>query len=271
MTIIKRIFVGTLLAFGAVLLGAVGAWLFVEDATLVSLLVKRLETATDTHISHRDDATISRTWTPEVSVDDLVIAETEGGYRLETSSMRLKVSLPKLLSGRLDIPHLLLGDTRVHFLESAASDTPPADERPDLDLSALRLRPVLRELQIAKLSVFVEGDKYQLPATRVSELSLQQDPAEDIPRLSAQVDVEGEKLHVNATLPDVHRAFKKQQLPFSISVRGIFVDSSAVGQVDFSQPDAVIEAELRVHAPDMEKIPTGIEGFSIPGNLTSST
>ena len=144
MTTIKRVFLAVLLILGAVSLGTAGAWLLVDDETLLSLLVKRLETASDTRISYREGASISRTWKPELSVNNLVVADREESYRLETSSLRLKVSLPSLLTGRLLIPHLLLGDTDVHILKSAASDLHPADEQPGLDLATLRLRPVLR-------------------------------------------------------------------------------------------------------------------------------
>ncbi|MEN8763409.1 MAG: hypothetical protein ABF290_13335, partial [Thiogranum sp.] len=183
MTTVKRIFVGALLTLAAVLLGATGAWLLVDDATLVPLLVKRLESASDTRISYQDGATISRTWTPELSVDNLVVADTGDFYRLETSTLQLKVSLPGLLTGRVDVPHLLLGDTRVYVLKSPTEDARAVDKRGSLDLSALRLRPVLHKLQMAELSVFHEGDEHKLPATRISELSLRQEPGKDIPRL----------------------------------------------------------------------------------------
>jgi len=61
MTAVKRIFVAALAILGAGLLGVTGAWLFVDNATLVPLLVKRIESASDTRISYQDGASISRT------------------------------------------------------------------------------------------------------------------------------------------------------------------------------------------------------------------
>jgi len=270
MTTIKRILLGSLLVLGALMLGATGAWLLVDDATLVPLLVKRLETASDTRIGYKDGATISRTWAPELSVDNLTVADSEDSYRLETSSLQLKVSLSSLLLGRVDIPHLLLGDTRVHILKRSAADEAAVDKQIPLDLFALRLRPVLHDLQIAELSIFDEGDTYQLPATRVSELSLRPDPDKAIPRLSAQLDVAGEKFSIDAALPDAHQALKRKQLPFSVAVRGAMIAASAVGEVDFSQPAAVVEAELKGRFPELSRIPGLNKQISIPGELTLS-
>ena len=270
MTTVKRAIVGALVVLAAVLLGATGAWLSVDDATLVPLLVKRLETASDTRISYQDDASISRTWAPELSVDNLVVADRGDAYRLETSSLQLKVSLSSLLTGRVDIPHLLLGDTRIHVLKSSKKDAPAVDRQVPLDLSALRLRPVLHELQIAELSIFNEGDEHQLPATRVNELSLRLEPDKDIAGLSAQLEVEGEQFSIDATLPDVHQSLQRKQLPFSVAVQGAMIKSSAAGRVDFSQPAAIVEAELQGRFPDLNKIPGLNAQISIPGELTAS-
>ena len=266
MTTVKRIFVAALVTLGAVLLGATGAWLLVDDATLVSLLVKRLESASDTRISYQDGASISRTWTPELSISELAVDDAGGRYRVEIRSLQLQLSLPGLLTGRLDVPRLLIGDTRVDVLKGSAAEEP--DKPLQLDLSALRLRPVLHEAQISELSILFEGDKFQLPATQVSELSLRVQPGKDIPELSAQLEVEGEKLSIDATLPDLHQALKRKQLPFSVTVKGAIADSSALGQVDFSHPEAVVQAELRSHFPDLNKIPGLSKDLELPGELT---
>ena len=54
MTTVKRILIALLITLAAVLLGVTGGWLLIEDSTLVPLLVKRLETASDTRISYQD-------------------------------------------------------------------------------------------------------------------------------------------------------------------------------------------------------------------------
>jgi hypothetical protein len=270
MTVVKRSIVAALAVFSLVLVVAAGTFLVVDDATLVALLMKRLEAVSQTRISYQDDAAVTRTLKPELSVKQLVIDDVDERYRLETDLLRVKLSLPSLLIGRLDIPHLLLGNTRVDVKEDTegAKTEPPQDKSAALDFSALRLRPILHDVQVSELSVFLEGEKLRLPSGNISELSVVLQPDRDIPELSAEVDVEGEKLYITATLPDVHQAFKKQLLPFSVTVKGVIADLSAVGQVDFSQADRLMQAEIRAHAPDLQKLPTGIEGLSIPGELT---
>jgi hypothetical protein len=270
MTMAKRTLVAVLAVICAALVIAAGAFLVVDDATLISLLVKRLESVSESRISYGDDAAVTRTLKPELSLNKLVIDDVDERYRFETGSLKLKVSLPGLLIGRLDIPHLLLGDTRIYVKESAegAGTESPGEKPLMLDFSALRFRPVLHDLQIAELAVFLEGEQLRLPSGQIKEVSVRLQPGKAIPELSAQVDVEGEKLYITATLPNAHQAFENRQLPFSVSVKGIIADSSAVGQLDFSQPDTVIQAEIRAHAADLRKIPTGVEALRVPGELT---
>ena len=94
---IKRAFAAGLLVVGLVLLGAAGAWLLVEDATLVSLLARRVESLSGTRISYQEGASISRTWAPELRVDKLIVNDEQARFRIETSSLRLQISLVALL------------------------------------------------------------------------------------------------------------------------------------------------------------------------------
>jgi hypothetical protein len=272
MTTFKRAFAVALLVVGALILSAIGTWLFVDDSTLVSLLVKRVESLTDTRIGYQDGASISRTWAPELHVDRLIVDDAQGRYRVETSSLRLQISLADLLRGRLDVPHLLIGDTRVNLLKSSAAGAPAAPETKPapLDLSVLRLSPVLHELRISPVSILVEGDRFQLPATRISELSLRLEPGTDAAELSARLEVGGEKLLIDARLPDLDQALQRNQLPFTVSVNGAFIESSAVGQIDLRQPTAVVHAELRSHFPDLNRIPGAGSAIHIPGDLATT-
>ena len=270
MTVVKRIFFGILAILGTMLLGATAAWLFVDDATLVSLLVKRLEAVSATNVDYRDGATISRTWTPELSVNNLLVVDTAESFRLETSSLRLQVSLSSLLTGRVDIDHLLLGDTRVHVLKGAADDVPAVEEQAPPGLSAPGFWPVLHELQIAELSIVVEGNEFQVPAARISELSLLREPGTDTPRLSARIDLADEKFALDVRLTDGHEALKQKQLPFIVTVQSTLLELSAEGRVDVSQAEAVVEAKVASHVPDLKKIPGLSELISVPGELTAS-
>jgi hypothetical protein len=264
----RRVFAALFAALTTVILAAGGAWLVVDDATLVTWLVKRVESASDTRISYREDAEVTRTLAPVLSLNELVVEDVEGGYRVETRSLLIQVSLPYLLAGRVDIPRLLVGDTRVHVNRNGAAKKP--DSPAAIDFSALRLKPVLHDVRIADISVLLEGEKLQLPATEISELAVRLEPGKEHPQLSAQVDMEGEKLTIDVILPKLSEALKRKQLPFSVSVKGAISDSSAVGQVDFSKSDAVLEATLRILSPDLKKLPAAAEGLEIPGELVAS-
>ena len=268
MTTTRRFLAALLAVLAVVLLTAGGAWLLVDDATLVAWLVKRVESASETRISYRDDADVTRTLSPVLSLNALVVEDVEGKYRVETRSLLIQVSLPYLLAGRVDIPRLLVGDTRVHVNRTE----PVTDSGPSaaIDLSALRLKPVLHDVRISDIAVLIEGDKLQLPAAEVSELALRLKPGNEDPQLNAQMEIEGEKLSIDVTLPELHKALKRKQLPFSVAVQGKIADSSAVGQIDFSQSDAVIEATLRILSPDLKKLPVAVEGLEIPGELVAS-
>ena len=109
---VKRILTAALVLLSVVLLAIVSIYLLVDDATLVSHLVKRLESSSDIRVLHRGDANITRTLTPTLTVDDLVMADTGKQYRVETGSLEVQISLPRLLIGQLDIPHLWIGDTQ---------------------------------------------------------------------------------------------------------------------------------------------------------------
>jgi hypothetical protein len=264
----RRIFAALLAVLVTVVLAAGGAWLVTDDATLVAWLVKRVESASDTRISYREDAGVTRTLAPVLSLNGLVVEDIGGEFRVETRSLLIQVSLPYLLVGRVDIPRLLVGDTRVHVNRSRTAKKP--DSPAAIDLSALRLKPVLHDVRVSDISVLIEGDKLQLPATEISELAVRLEPGKQHPQLSAQVDVEGEKLTIDVILPKLSEALKRKQLPFSVSVQGVISDSSAVGQVDFSQSDAVLEATLRILSPDLKKLPVAVEGLEIPGELVAS-
>ncbi|MEJ2236083.1 MAG: hypothetical protein P8X67_19430 [Syntrophobacterales bacterium] len=106
---IKRILAATLVVLGVVLLAIISLYLVVDDATLVSYLVKRLESSSDIRVLHQGDAHLTRTLTPTLTVNDLVMADTGKQYRVDTASLEVQISLPRLLLGQLDIPHLWIG------------------------------------------------------------------------------------------------------------------------------------------------------------------
>ncbi len=271
MMTMKRAFAAGLLVFGLVLLGAAGVWLFVGDATLVSLLARRVESLSDTRISYQEGASISRTWAPELRVDKLVVSDEQARFRIETSSLRLQISLAELLRGRLDVPHLLVGDTRINLLKRSVPAEPAAEEWKEaaLDLSFLRLRPVLHELRISPVSIEVEDDRFQLPAIRGSDVSLGVEPGTQAAELSARLEVVGKILRVDAVLRNLDQVLERNPLPFTVAVKSAIAEASAEGEINLSQPTAIVNAELQGHFPNLNKLSGTGSDLDIPGVLAT--
>jgi len=263
-----RILAALTAALAAVFLASGSAWLLVDDEILVAWLVKRAESASGTRISYQQDASISRTLTPTLNLNGLVVEDIKGEYRVESRSLLIQVSLPYLLAGRVDIPRLLVDDTRISInrTEPAGQQEPSAP----VNFSALRLRPVLHDVRVSEITLLLEGKKLQFPTTEISELTLQLEAGKNIPQLSALVEVEGDTLSIDVTLPELHKALKRSRLPFSISVNGLIADSSAVGQIDFSRSEATVTATLRSLLPDLQKLPAIAAGMKVPGELIVS-
>ncbi len=270
MTTLRRTLAYALLAISLIILGVIGAWVLVDDATLVSLLVKRVESLSDTRIGYQEGASVSRTWAPELRINGLAVDDGKGRFQIETRSLRLQISLPELLRGRLDIPLLSIGDTRVNLLKGTAADVPDRPEaRVAPDLSLLGLSPILHELQIAPVVILADGERLELPATRVRELSLRRGSEKGQPELSTQLEVQGEKFIIDARLPDLERELQRDRIPFEISIEGTMADASATGRIDLDRPSPIVEAELRVRFPDLDSIQGTAAHIPIPGDLTA--
>ncbi len=270
MKTLRRSLAYALLAVGLIILGAIGAWVLVDDATLVSLLVKRVESLSDTRIGYQEGASISRTWAPELRINRLAVDDAKGQFQIETRSLRLQISLPELLRGRLDIPLLSIGDTRVNLLNSDPPVAPDgAGARVAPDRSLLGLSPVLHDLQISPVTILANGERSELPAIRVRELSLRRGSEEGQPELSAQLAVQGATFIIDAKLPDLERGLRRDRLPFEISIEGAMTAASATGRIDLSRPSPIVDAELRVRVPDLDNFRGTATPIPIPGDLTA--
>jgi hypothetical protein len=269
MKLFKRILAAALVVLGVVLLAIISLYLLVDDATLVSHLVKRLESSSDILVLHRGDTRITRTFTPTLTVDDLVMADTGKQYRIETASLEVQISLPRLLLGQLDIAHLWIGDTRVEIKEDE-SPTKKADapeQKPVPKLSPLPLKPVLHDVRVAKLEIIREGGTLLLEDSHVSELTLDVSPDNAL-ELSGRAELAKQSIDVRAVLQDVDEYFGGQPLTFSVGVQSTLLHLYLKGQIDFQQPDPIIAAAAKGWTPNAEKIVTSIQGFKIPGKLT---
>jgi len=265
---IKRILVVALALLGAALLVVISLYLLVDDATLVSKLVQGVESSSDIRVLNRGDARITRTLTPTLTVDDLVIADSGGQFRIEVASLEVQVSLPKFLFGQLDIPHLIIGPTRVEIKEDESTTKPPAkpEAKPGPKPSPLPLTPVLHDLRISRVEIIHAGSLIVLPSIGVRDFSLTLKP-DNTMESSGQVVLAQQNIHVSLVLKDVDEYFSGNPLTFSLGVESTLLNLSLKGKVDFGQPAPLVEATVRGWTVDGEKIVTSIQGVEIPGKV----
>ncbi|MGD8615795.1 MAG: AsmA-like C-terminal region-containing protein, partial [Gammaproteobacteria bacterium] len=211
---------------------------------------------------------LSRTLSPTLSVNNLAIADPDTGYRAHTSSLELQINLPWLLLGRLDILRLWLGDTRV---ELTAADSarrkaaaPAADWR-----AALPTLPVVRDLRIGSLRVASEERELELPTLSIRELALAFEAPADTLVLTAEIEIGGQPLAIEATVPELHEGFNARRLRFSGAARGALVSLDTEGYLDLSEPQFVVDGRLSAQASDLSQLPTGIKGLNAPGKIVA--
>jgi hypothetical protein len=264
MTNVKRLTVGLLLFIATLLAAFTGTYFLVDDATIVALLTKRLARASNTHITYRQDAAITRTLAPTLNINELLIQDNNKKFQVSTSSLHLQLSLPGLLSGKLDIPQLYLGDTRVQITANGAGGKLNV---PD----SLPLRPILHDVSISRISLDSAESKYTLPPIHVKELTLGPDLGADTIISTVQTEVGGRNILINLEIPGVDKIMKSRIVPFSIAAKGPAADLSVKGQVDFNQSSPEVEASIQGTVADLKKFSTGVEGFQFPGELTGQS
>lgn len=258
MTTAQRTAAAVFLLLTALVVAAAGAWYGIPDSTLVSFLVKRIERAGDLRISYRDDARITRTLSPELSLHNLVIEDTRGRIHIESRSLNLQVSLPLLLTGRLDIPQLWIGESTI------AVHREQADSPSRFELTVPALEPTLHDLRIAESVLRLDGEAYRIPQTSITEVSLRES-ADGIPELSSRVELGGELFDIKAVLP-IRDNTQVHLLPFSLFIEGNIIDASIVGQVDLEPTTPVITGALDADLSDLERILEFSE-LDVPGEL----
>jgi hypothetical protein len=265
----KRILIAALVLLGVVFLAIISIYLLIDDATLVAKLVQRLESSSDIRVLSRGEAHISRTLTPTLSVDDLVITDADRHYRVKTASLKVQISLPRLLLGQLDVPQLLIGNSHIEIREdesvgkaAAASEVKPAPKH-----SPLPLRPVLHDIRISKVEIMHKGGAVLLPGGHVREFSLELNPDNTL-KISGEVKLADQSIDVNAVVKDMDEYYGGQPLDFSVGLQCTWLHLTLKGNIDFSQAEPSIEAAARGWTPDPERIVTGVQHVEIPGKLT---
>ena len=264
----KRILIAALGLLGAVLLIVISLYLLVDDATLFGHMVKQLESSSDVRVLNKGYVHITRTLRPTLTVADLVIGDSGRQFRAEAASFEVQISLPRLLLGHLDIPHLIIGPTRIEIKEDESPSEAAAPEpKPRAKPSSLPLTPVLHDIRISKVEIIHKGGSVVLPDIHVGEFTLQLKPDKTM-ESKAHVKLADQKFTVETFVRDKDEYFAGQPLAFSVGVRSKVLGLSLEGNVDFEKPDPTVEVAARAWTENGEKIVTGIQGVEIPGTFT---
>ena len=268
MKTLKRILAAALALFAAVLLVIISLYLLVDDATLFAYMVKHLESSSAVRVVHWDNAHISRTLTPTLTVDDLVIRDTGRQYRVKTASLQVQISLPKLLLKQLDIPHLIIGNTRIEIKEDESPSKPTAG--PEVRLGPrnfpMPLTPLLHDARISKVEIIYNGSSLLFPGGHVSEFTLKLKPDQTV-ESTGRVVLDHKQVGVKIVLSDEDAYFAGKPLAFSVGVQSAVLDLSLEGQVDFAQKEPLVEATLRGWTPEADKTERATRSIKIPGKL----
>lgn len=198
-----------LVALAAALLAIVGAYLLVDDSTLVAYLSKKIESASGATVSYKGTPTVSRTLAPTLSVTELIIEDHGKSFRFETDSLELQVNLSKLIFGHLDIPRVHLGDTQLR-ISQGVSDT---EEPTETGTSSLPLKPAIHDLQITKLSVTGTGNR--IPPTKFDGIKLQLESHPATGRLTGSLSIHKLSLPELAPVADKARQTRSTGPVFS--------------------------------------------------------
>jgi len=258
----KRIAACALPVAALLVLAAITAYRLVDHATLAALITDRLAQASGLRISYQQDATITRTLSPTFTAGDLAIESEDQSYRLHISSLQLQIRLAALLLGRLEIPRLTLGDTRVEIKEGNPPGILTFPEAPPLT-------PVLHDVSIGRLSFIQAGEEISLPATHISDLTIQPAPDTDQLMLAVKTELAGREIQLNALLPRLQSILQSRRVPFSLAATGAGIDLSADGRLDYNSSPPEVKATLHGQVPDMAKIDMGVKELVVPGALTA--
>ena len=268
MKTLKRILAAALALFAAVLLVIISLYLLVDDTTIFAQIVKQVESSSDIRVLHRGDVHITRTLRPILTVDDLVIGDTARQYRAEAASLEVQISLPRLLLRQLDIPHLIIGNTRIEIKEGESTTKPAATPatKPGPELSSLPLTPVLHDVRISRVEIIRKGSSVSLPHVRVREFTLKVKPDKTV-ESSGQVVLGHQQVGVEVVLSDEDAYFAGKPLAFSVGVQSAVLDLSLEGHVDFAQKEPLVDATFRGWTPDANKTVKANRSVEIPGKL----
>lgn len=269
MKILKKIIISALILLVIPILIATGAYLFASDTTFIPMMSAVLESATGTRITYNNDATITRTLSPSFHFTNLAIEDDDKSYSAQVSELKLQVSLLSLFSGKLDVPFLILGDTKIKIKQSDPATTPSIPDGPATTLSipeSLPIIPIFHDVQIPRVTIDHDGEDL-VSSNHFIELSLSLAPETD--KFVALMDIElaGNKVHINAELPQTQKSMETKQLTFVASAKSSGADLTSKGTIDFRSSPPSVQASAGLQVPDLQHVSTGVKDFVVEGSL----
>ena len=242
MKILKHFFTATLIIMTILIIGIITAYLLVSNTTMIAWITRGVEHAAGSQISYGLDGRITRTLSPVLSMNDFVFEDELKSLKFNTSSLKIQVNLQGLLFGRLEIPVLALGDTRVELKKNDATE----GKKP---LESLPIIPTFGDIQISQISLISENKAFNLSSMNIKEFSVKIKPDEtDKLLLTLQTELAGNTFDVSATLPVIQTILESQKLPFSLTINNDVSHISSDGLIDFSSTPPFIEASVQANA-----------------------
>ncbi len=264
MRIAKRIIIAFLLFIALVVLALTGAYLLVDNATMVAMVTKQLAGASNTHITYRQDAAITRTLSPTLSINELLIQDDKENFQVSINTLEMQITLSGLLSGKLDIARLAIGDTHLEIKANGRSDRSSKLSLPE----SLPLKPVLHDFSISQISIDSGDGKYAMPPINISELTLSPDLMDEKFVCTVQTEFGGQKILFNLEIPEIHKIIQSRMVPFSIVAKGATIDLSVNGEIDFNPPTPTVEATVQGKGSDLQHISIGTNDIDLMGEFT---
>lgn len=262
MKIIKQIFAVMLVALACLVMGVIVTFLLVDDSTLMARVAEGIESATGTRISYGKEASVSRTLFPMITIRDLNIEDTSTHLKIHTRLLELQISLPGLLTGKLEIPKLVLGDTRVEINPNGgvAEFTLPG---------SFPLTPVLHDIQISQISIVRNNEQVSLPKANIRQLTVTVEPDTDKLICNLQIKLGDNAVNIAAVFPRIKTVLKHQRLPFSLAITDPGFHLSAKGRIDLSSLPPTIEADVQGEALDLARITAITKKMPVSGKFSA--
>jgi hypothetical protein len=246
--IFKRAVITALLLIAFLLVGVSATFLIISDSLLITKIVEKVQSATETRITYQKGATISRTLMPVISINNFILEDSNKNCKIESTSLKIQINLPRILLGKLEIPFLALGDTRVKLKKTKAFQVKETQNH-------LSFAPVLENIQISNISISSENHDLAIPKIDIKNFKANMTSNLEEILCTFETEIKGNLFDIETRLPKLQNVLQSKNLPLSLIAKNNLSRLFIKGFIDFSQPLMKTEAYIEVESK-------GIPGFS---------